>query len=47
VAWVESAVRKSLSLTLREALDENVIEILAVYLDDLLSQASGCRVSHR
>ena len=41
VAWVESAVRESLSLTAREALDENVIEILAVDLDDLLSQLDG------
>ena len=47
VVWVKSAVRESLSLTAREALDENVIEILAVDLDDLLSQASGCRVFHR
>jgi membrane-bound serine protease (ClpP class) len=41
VAWVESAVRESLSLTAGEALDENVIEILAVDLDDLLSQLDG------
>ena len=41
VEWVESAVRQSLSLTAREALDENVIEILAQDLDDLLAQLDG------
>jgi membrane-bound serine protease (ClpP class) len=41
VVWAESAVRESLSLTAREALDENVIEILAVDVDDLLSQLDG------
>jgi membrane-bound serine protease (ClpP class) len=44
VEWAESAVRESLSLTAREALDENVIEILAVDVDDLLSQLSGMSV---
>jgi len=41
VEWVETAVRESASLSAREALDENVIEILAVDLDDLLSQLDG------
>lgn len=44
VEWAESAVRESLSLTAREALDENVIEILAVDVDDLLSQLDGMSV---
>jgi membrane-bound serine protease (ClpP class) len=44
VAWAESAVRESLSLTGREALDENVIDILAVDLDDLLTQLDGFEV---
>ncbi len=41
VDWVETAVRESSSLSAREALDENVIDILAVDLDDLLSQLDG------
>ena len=44
VAWVESAVRESLSMTSAEALDANVIDILAVDLDDLLSQVDGKQV---
>ncbi len=41
VDWVEDAVRESLSLTAREALDEGVIEIIAEDIDDLLSQLDG------
>ena len=41
VEWAESAVRESLSLTAREAVDENVIEILANDIDDLLEQLDG------
>lgn len=41
VDWVESAVRESTSLSAREALEENVIEVVAVDLDDLLSQLDG------
>lgn len=41
VDWVESAVRESTSLSAREALEANVIEVLAVDLDDLLSQLDG------
>ena len=41
IEWAESAVRESLSLTASEALDENVIEILALDMDDLLSQLDG------
>ncbi|MFU8827193.1 MAG: NfeD family protein [Brevefilum sp.] len=44
VEWAESAVRQSLSLTGREALDENVIDIVAVDLADLLSQLDGFEV---
>ncbi len=39
--WAEDAVRKSLSLTANEALRENVIDLIATDLDDLLRQASG------
>jgi membrane-bound serine protease (ClpP class) len=41
VDWVESAVRESLSLTAYEALEANVIEIVAEDVDDLLSQING------
>lgn len=41
VEWAEAAVRESLSLTAREALEENVIEILAQDMDDLLEQLDG------
>jgi membrane-bound serine protease (ClpP class) len=44
VEWADAAVRESLSLTAREALDEGVIEILAVDVDDLLSQLDGMSV---
>ncbi len=39
--WAEDAVRKSLSLTANEALQEKVIDLIATDLDDLLRQASG------
>lgn len=39
--WAEDAVRKSLSLTAAEAVQENVIDLIAVDLDDLLRQANG------
>lgn len=44
VDWVESAVRESTSLSAREALEENVIEVVAVDLDDLISQLDGRKV---
>ncbi len=44
VEWVESAVRESLSMTSTEALEANVIDILANDLDDLLSQIDGKEV---
>jgi membrane-bound serine protease (ClpP class) len=44
VAWVESSVRESLSMTSTEALDANVIDIVAADLDDLLSQVNGRQV---
>lgn len=44
VTWVESAVRESLSMTSNEALEANVIDILANDLDDLVSQVNGTEV---
>ncbi|NIM06857.1 MAG: nodulation protein NfeD [Armatimonadetes bacterium] len=41
VAWAESAVRDSVSITASEAKEKGVIEIIAASLDDLLNQAHG------
>ncbi|MEW6051480.1 MAG: nodulation protein NfeD [Candidatus Zixiibacteriota bacterium] len=40
-AWAERAVRESVSITDKEALDSNVINIRAENLDDLLRQLDG------
>ena len=39
--WAELAVREAATLTAREAFDQQVVEILARDLDDLLTQADG------
>lgn len=41
VEWAERAVTESASLTAREALEENVIDIVATSVADLLEQTSG------
>lgn len=45
VRWAEDAVRRSVSLTEREALDSGVIEIIARDRADLLAQLEGRSVS--
>lgn len=45
VRWAEDAVRYSVSLTDREALDSNVIEIIASDLHELLGQLRGRTVT--
>ncbi|MCP1726803.1 membrane-bound serine protease (ClpP class) [Natronospira proteinivora] len=42
--WAERAVREAATLNSREALEENVIDIVATDLDDLLSQVHGMEV---
>ncbi|MDX1464461.1 MAG: nodulation protein NfeD [Halomonas sp.] len=42
--WAEAAVREAVNLTAREALEQNVIEVVASDLDDLLAQLDGRRV---
>jgi len=42
--WVEQAVRKSVSIGEREALEKHVVDIVASNLDGLLHQASGRKV---
>jgi membrane-bound serine protease (ClpP class) len=39
--WAERAVRESVSITATEALDSNVVEIIATDIDDLLDQLNG------
>jgi membrane-bound serine protease (ClpP class) len=45
VEWAELAVREAASLPAREALEQGVIDIVAVDITDLLSQAHGRTVS--
>ncbi|KGE77810.1 NfeD family protein, partial [Halomonas salina] len=42
--WAEDAVREAVNLTAREALERNVIDVLATDLDDLLAQIDGREV---
>lgn len=42
--WAESAVRKAVSLTASAALEQNVIDVVATDLPDLLRQIDGRRV---
>jgi membrane-bound serine protease (ClpP class) len=42
--WAEQAVRESVSVTEREALELDVIDLVALDLDDLLQQIEGRRV---
>lgn len=44
VQWAEDAVRKSLSITEKEALEKNVIDFLANNRNDLLSKLNGREV---
>ncbi len=39
--WAERAVRESVSITASEALDSNVVEIIADDIDDLIAQLDG------
>lgn len=39
--WAESAVRDAASLSSSEALEQNVIDLLAISIDDLLTQMDG------
>jgi len=43
--WAERAVRENLSVTAHEALEQNVIDLIADDLDDLLRQLDGREVS--
>ncbi|MGY6586861.1 MAG: NfeD family protein [Wenzhouxiangella sp.] len=43
--WAERAVRESVSLTAREALEKNVIDLMADSIEDLLAEIDGQTVS--
>ncbi len=45
VKWAEDAVRKSLSITETEAMEGNVIDIIAISVKDLLEKTDGREVS--
>jgi len=45
--WAEKAVRESVSVTETEALKENVIDIVAKDLDDLIRQISGRKIESK
>ena len=45
VAWAESAVRESVSISSEEALAKNVIDLIATNVPDLLRQIDGRKVS--
>ena len=47
VEWAERAVREAASLSAREALEQNVIEVVASDLEGLLEQLDGRRVEIR
>jgi membrane-bound serine protease (ClpP class) len=42
--WAEKAVRESVSITADEALKNNVIDLVAKDLDDLIAQIKGCKI---
>jgi membrane-bound serine protease (ClpP class) len=47
VEWVEKAVRESVSVTETEALKENIIDIIATDMDDLIRQINGRKVADK
>ena len=46
-AWVESAIRESVSVTETEALKENIIDLIATDTDDLIKQLNGREIKDR
>ncbi len=45
--WVEEAIRKSVSITETEALEKNVIDIVANDLDDLIHRINGKKIQDK
>ncbi|MBW2568403.1 MAG: nodulation protein NfeD [Deltaproteobacteria bacterium] len=44
VQWVEKAIRESVSVTETEALEKNIIDVIASDIDDLIKQINGRKV---
>jgi len=44
VQWVEKAIRESVSVTETEALEKNIIDVIASDIDDLIRQINGRKV---
>jgi len=45
--WVEQAIRESVSVTETEALKENIIDLIAKNLDDLIRQLNGRKIKDK
>ncbi|MGD8492517.1 MAG: nodulation protein NfeD [Desulfobacterales bacterium] len=45
--WVEQAIRESVSITETEALEENVIDLIAEDTDDLIRQLNGRKIADK
>jgi len=45
--WVEKAIRESVSVTETEALKENIIDLIAKDLDDLITQINGRKIEDK
>ena len=45
--WVEEAIRESVSVTETEALKENIIDLIATDMDDLIRQINGREVKNK
>jgi membrane-bound serine protease (ClpP class) len=47
IKWVEEAIRDSVSVTEKEALQENVIDLVATDMDDLIKQINGREIKDK
>jgi membrane-bound serine protease (ClpP class) len=45
--WVEKAIRESVSVTETEALEENIIDLIAEDTDDLIEQLNGYKIADK
>jgi membrane-bound serine protease (ClpP class) len=45
--WVEQAIRESVSVTETEALEENIIDLIAEDTDDLIEQLNGYKIADK
>ena len=45
--WVEQAIRESVSITAEEAMERNVVDVVAMDVDDLLKQIDGREITLR